>query len=81
MAKSISEEQQILAIGYVLGHLSGLEINQFEATLANNPELQAEVDAWQSAYDTLPQALPSVAPPPDLKAKIIESFAAKSIVN
>jgi anti-sigma-K factor RskA len=81
MANSISAEEQILAVGYVLGHLSELEITQFEAALAHNPELQAEVDALQSAYDTLPQALPSVTPPPDLKAKIIESFGAKSIVN
>jgi anti-sigma-K factor RskA len=81
MAKSISAEEQILAANYVLGELSGSEIKKFEAALANNPELQAEVDALQSAYDTLPQGLSPVTPPPDLKAKIIKSFAAESIVN
>jgi anti-sigma-K factor RskA len=81
MAKSISEEEQILAVNYVLGDLSESEINQFEAALANNPELQAEVDALQSAYDTLPQGLSPVTPPPELKAKIVQSFAAESIVN
>ncbi len=81
MAKSISEEEQILAANYVLGNLTGLEINQFEAALASNPELQAEVDALQSAYDTLPQGLSPVTPPPELKAKIIKSFAAESMAN
>ncbi len=81
MPKSISEEEQMLAAGYVLGHLSASEINQFGAALANNPELQAEVDTLQSAYDKLPQGLPPVTPPPGLKAKIIESFAAESIAN
>ncbi len=81
MAKSISAEEQILAASYVLDDLGGSRINQFEAALANNPELQAEVDALQSAYDTLPQGLSLVTPPPDLKAKIIKSFAAESIAN
>jgi hypothetical protein len=81
MAKSISEEEQILAAGYVIDHLSGSEINQFGAALTDNPELQAELDALQSAYNRLPQALPSVTPPPDLKARIIASFAAESIAN
>ncbi len=78
MAKSISAEEQILAASYVLGNLTESELNQFEAALADNPELQAEVDALQSAYDTLPQGLSPVTPPPDLKAKIIKSFAAES---
>jgi Anti-sigma-K factor rskA len=80
MPKSISEEEQILAAGYVLGHLSASEINQFGTALASNPELQVEVDALQSAYDKLPQGLSPVTPPPELKAKIIQSFAAESII-
>ncbi len=75
MANSISEEEQILAAGYVLGHLSAAEITQFGTALANNPELQAEVDVLQIAYNKLPQGLPQITPPPGLKAKIIESFA------
>jgi Anti-sigma-K factor rskA len=81
MANSISEEEQILAAGYVLGHLTASEITQFETVLANNPDLQAEVDALQSTYHQLPQTLPLYTPPPDLKVKIIESFAAASIAN
>jgi hypothetical protein len=81
MANSISEEEQILAAGYVLGHLSASEITQLGSVLANNPELQAEVDALQVAYDQLPQGLPQFTPPPDLKAKIIASFATESTEN
>jgi anti-sigma-K factor RskA len=81
MANSISEEEQILAAGYVLGHLSASEITQFGAALANNPELQTEVDLLQIAYDQLPQGLPQITPPPDLKAKIIESFVAELSSN
>ena len=81
MAKSISEQEQILAAGYILGDLNASEINQLKAALANNPELQAELDALQVAYNTLPQAMPSVTSPPGLKAKILASLAAKPIEN
>jgi hypothetical protein len=81
MARSISEEEQILSAGYVLGDLSAAEIAQFESTLFNHPELQAEVAALQAAFDKLPQGLPVLTPPPGLKAKIIESFAAESSAN
>jgi anti-sigma-K factor RskA len=81
MANSISAEEQILAAGYVLGHLSPSEITQFGAALANNPELQAEVDLLQIAYNQLPQGLPQITPPPDLKAKIIKYFVAELSAN
>jgi Anti-sigma-K factor rskA len=76
MTRSISEAEQILAAGYVLGDLSILETTEFESALTNNPALQAEVSALQLAFDKVPQGLPQVDPPPELKAKIIESFVA-----
>jgi anti-sigma-K factor RskA len=81
MARSISEEEQILSAGYVLGDLSAAEITQFESALITNPELQAEVAALQIAFDKLPQGLPTVTPPPGLKSKIIASFVAESSTN
>jgi hypothetical protein len=75
MAISISEEDQMLAAGYVLGDLSTLETTEFESALAINPALQAEVYALQVAFDKLPQGLIQVPPPPRLKTKIIDSFA------
>jgi hypothetical protein len=77
----ISEEEQILAAGYVLGDLSESEITQFESALVTNPKLQAEVAALQVAFDKLPQGLPLVTPPSGLKAKVIESFAVESSIN
>jgi hypothetical protein len=82
MVRSISEEEQMLAAGYVLGDLDSVETTAFELALASNPDLRAEVAALQIAFDKVPQGLPQVAPSPALKAKIIESFAAaESIAN
>jgi hypothetical protein len=81
MAISISEEEQMLAAGYVLGDLSTLEATEFESALATNPALQAEVATLQAAFNKLPQGLTQVPPPPALKSKIIESFAEFSSSN
>ncbi len=78
MATSISEDEQMLAAGYVLGDLSTSESTEFESVLAANPALQAEVYALQLAFDKLPQGLPQVSPPPPLKAKILDAFTAES---
>ncbi len=81
MSISISEDEQMLAAGYVLGDLSTSESTEFESILAANPALQAEVYALQLAFDKLPQGLPQVAPPPPLKAKILDAFTAESNPN
>jgi hypothetical protein len=72
----ISEEEKMLAAGYVLGDLDTLESREFESALSTNPALWAEVYALQHAFDKVPQGLPQVTPPLTLKAKIIESFDA-----
>jgi Anti-sigma-K factor rskA len=79
MVRSISEDEQMLAAGYVLGDLSAVESREFESALATNPALQAEVTALQAAFNKLPEGLPQYAPPPLLKAKIIESFAVEAV--
>jgi Anti-sigma-K factor rskA len=71
---NISEDEQMLAAGYVLGDLDTLEATEFELALTSNPDLRAEVYALQIAFDKVPQGLPQVTPPPALKSKIIESF-------
>jgi Anti-sigma-K factor rskA len=81
MVKSISEEEQMLAAGYVLGDLDTLETTEFESALATNPALQAEVSALQIAFDRVPQGLPQVAPPPALKAKILNDFVATASIT
>jgi anti-sigma-K factor RskA len=79
MAMSRSEEEQMLAAGYVLGDLSTLETSEFEAVLATNPDLLAEVAALQVAFNKIPQGLTPVPPPPILKVKIVDSFVAELI--
>jgi Anti-sigma-K factor rskA len=78
MPSSISEDEQILAAGYVLGDLSTSESLEFESALATNPALKAEVEALQIAFNLLPQDLPQVIPPPPLKAKLLDAFTAES---
>ncbi len=78
MSRSISEDEQILAAGYVLGDLSRSESREFESALVANPALQAEVEALQIAFNRLPGALPQIAPPPPLKAKILDAFTTES---
>lgn len=81
MATSISEEEQMLAAGYVLGDLTTTEITEFESALANNPALQVEVLALQVAFNRLPQGLPQISPPPALKDKIVAAFAESVSTN
>jgi hypothetical protein len=81
MVRSISEDEQILAAGYVLGDLDTAESAEFESALVTNLALQAEVYALQVAFDKIPQGLPQVAPPPLLKSKILESFAGASTLD
>lgn len=75
---AISEEEQMLAAGYVLGDLSPTETTEFQTVMAGNPDLQAEVAAMQVAFNKLPQRLDLIAPPPDLKAKIVDNFGVAS---
>ncbi|AFY93275.1 anti-sigma factor domain-containing protein [Chamaesiphon minutus] len=74
MSVPISEEEKMLAAGYVLGDLDTLETREFESALNNNPALWAEVYALQAAFNKVPECLPQIDPPLALKAKIIESF-------
>ncbi len=76
MVRSISEEEKMLAAGYVLGDLDPIESQEFELALTTNPDLRAEVHALEIAFNQVPQGLPQITPPPGLKAKIIESFVA-----
>jgi Anti-sigma-K factor rskA len=81
MVRSISEEEQMLAAGYVLGDLDPLESKEFELALIKDLDLQAEVRALQIAFDKVPQGLTQITPPPGLKAKIIESFVATESIS
>ena len=81
MSSSISENEQILAAGYVLGDLSPSESREFESALVTNLALQTEVEALQTAFNLLPQDLPEFLPPPLLKARLLDAFTAESAPN
>ncbi|MGB3491713.1 MAG: anti-sigma factor [Elainellaceae cyanobacterium] len=72
----LSDEEQALAAGYVLGDLSDDEQHQLEALLQERPELQREVNALSVSLRSLPHGLPTIAPPPDLEAKILAAYDA-----
>lgn len=71
MSKPLSEDEKILAAGYVLGDLTAEETEQLEQLVAENPELLKEIRALQASFELLPQALPQVTPPPHLRATIV----------
>jgi len=72
----LSDEEQLLAAGYALGDLSDDEQHQLETLLQDRPELQREINALDVSLRSLPHGLPTVAPPPDLEAKILAAYDA-----
>jgi hypothetical protein len=83
MPTILTEDEQLLAAGYVLGDLDASELAEFEVALANNQDLQAEVSALQiaylqSAFGKTPQGLTLSDPPSNLKAQIIGAFVTET---
>lgn len=72
----LSEEEQMLAAGYVLGDLSDDEQHQLESLLQERPEMQREIKALGASLRSLPHGLSTVAPPPDLEARILAAYDA-----
>jgi hypothetical protein len=71
MNTSLTEIQQDLAAGYVLGDLSVEEALQFELQMQKNAVMQTEVNALQAALALSSQALPTVKPPARLREQIL----------
>ena len=67
----LTEEQQDLAAGYVLGDLSVEESLQFELQMQQSAALQTEVNALQASLVLTSQALPMVKPPARLREQIL----------
>jgi anti-sigma-K factor RskA len=78
MTNLLSEDEKLLAAGYVLGDLNPDELQQFEQKLTQNPALLAEVNALQASLRILPQALPMIAPPSELRQKIMAASGLSS---
>jgi quercetin dioxygenase-like cupin family protein len=69
----ISEQLQEQASLYALGALTASEQQDFEAALRSQPELRALVRGLQSASEALARSVPQVAPPPELRARVLRS--------
>jgi anti-sigma-K factor RskA len=63
---------------WLLGALSDDERARFEAHLAGCEICRGEVDELQMVADTLPLAAPQVAPPPELKERIMSVVRAEA---
>ena len=70
MTKPLSEEEKMLAAGYVLGDLTTDEMAQLEQLVATKPDLLQEIHALQASFELLPQALTQVEPPAHLRQAI-----------
>jgi anti-sigma-K factor RskA len=63
------------AAEYVLGTLSLQERLAFEAALARDGALRQAVAAWSARLQPLADAVPPVAPPADLRARLLAQIA------
>jgi len=68
------------AAAWVLGALPDDEARAFAAHLDGCPACRAEVEELRAAADTLPTLVPSVAPPPELRDRIMAVVEAEAEV-
>jgi anti-sigma-K factor RskA len=65
-----SSDAALVAGEYVLGVLSAAERRAFEARLAREPALRAEVEYWEQRLGAMAAKVPPIDPPPQVWAKI-----------
>lgn len=69
--KPLSEEENLLLSGYVLGDLDEAESDRLETLAKQNPALLTELHALQTSFELLPQGLETVAAPTSLRERIL----------
>ena len=74
----IDEPLQETACLHVLGLLDGDEAAAFERDLARDPDLRELVRSLNDATVPLAQSAPSVAPPGDLRQRLLEALGDRS---
>ena len=70
MARRLSEEEKMLAAGYILGDLTPEETVRLEQLATGNPDLRQAIHALQASFELMPQALTQVEPPTLLGERI-----------
>ena len=76
MTQSLSNEEQALAAGYVLGDLTPEEEIQVAQLLDTNPAMRKEVDALQVSLQLIPHAADMVMPPAHLEEQVMAAYEA-----
>ncbi len=76
MTQSLSNEEQALAAGYVLGDLTPEEELQVVQLLRTNPAMQKEVEALRVSLNLLPHGSDIVTPPAHLADRIMSAYEA-----
>jgi anti-sigma-K factor RskA len=71
------EQWQDLIAGYALGDLTSEEAEVVTRLLAEHPELQSEINAYQEVLDLMPYALAPEAPPAILETQLIQTATAR----
>ncbi|MGD1861767.1 MAG: anti-sigma factor domain-containing protein [Leptolyngbyaceae cyanobacterium] len=79
MTQSLSNEEQALAAGYVLGDLTSEEEVQVAQLLSTNPAMQQEVDALRVSLRLIPHGSDMVTPPAYLENQIMAAFEASEV--
>ena len=75
--RPLSEEEKMLAAGYVLGDLTEEELEQVKELLAQNSEFLEEVRALTASLNLMPFALPKIDPPSSLESAILAAYPAQ----
>lgn len=68
------DDDAALAAEYVLGLLDEAEREAFERRLPDEPQLRAIVTAWEADFAKMAEALPEVAPPAAVKARLMAAL-------
>ena len=74
MTQSLSNEEQALAAGYVLGDLTPEEEQQVAQLLDTKPAMRKEVDALQVSLQLIPHAADMVMPPAHLEDQVMAAY-------
>jgi anti-sigma factor RsiW len=71
---TLSKDDELLLNAYLDGELDPLEANRFEARLASEPALAAEIEAYRLLRAALRSDLAEDVPSPDLQRRITSSL-------
>jgi anti-sigma factor RsiW len=71
---TLSKDDELLLNAHLDGELDSLEASRFEARLASEPALAAEIEAYRLLRAALRSDLAEDAPSPDLRRRITSSL-------